>query len=183
MKHIFSTKGLTKGKAIATLLLLAIATYVLGQTTEEKKYEIPSLVELRSLIAQGLSRVYKQPYGFQLDTDGKIAVINLVSDPEVFKEFPLTDYAQGGRVAADGLAAIVKKQFGKAEGDIGMLVPVPTADSLGQRVKGFQDEISAKYPDLKLAFMEVPDQATPAWNAMSNLIATRPAYFLKNNQF
>jgi hypothetical protein len=57
-----------------------------------------------------------------------------------------------------------------------MLIPVPIADTLGQRVKGFQDEISAKYPDLKLAFKEVPDgQATPAWNAMSNLIATRPA--------
>jgi len=168
MKHIC----LTRGKAIATLLLLA--THVLGQTGEEK-LGIPSLVELRSLIGQGLFRIYKQHYGYQQDIDGKIFVINFASDPELFKEFLSTDYAQGGRVAADGLAAIIKKEFGKAEGDIGMLIPVPTAGSLGQRVKGFQDEISAKYPDLKLAFKEVSDgHATPAWNAMSDLIATKP---------
>jgi Periplasmic binding protein domain len=168
MKHIL----LVTGKAIATLLLV---TQVFAQEKAEEN-ETPNLVELRYLIRQGLFRIYKEHYGYQQDIDGKVSVINFASDPELFKEFPATDFVQAGCVAADGMAALIKKEFGKAEGDIALITSVPATDLLEQRNKGFQEQVSAKYPDMKLVtYKEVADgHATPAWSTMTDLIKSTP---------
>src|SRR3954466_1132201 len=55
------------------------------------------------------------------------------ADSKAFKSFLTTDNVQGGRIAADGLAAAVKEMTGKEEGEIVILTNLPGVGSLEQR--------------------------------------------------
>ncbi len=82
---------------------------------------------------------------------------------------------QGGRVAADGLAAAITAKYGKAEGDVALITSIPGVGSLDQRAKGFKEEIAAKYPGLKLVADKVADgMATTGLNIMTDLITANP---------
>jgi ribose transport system substrate-binding protein len=61
-----------------------------------------------------------------------------------------SDNVQGGRTAADGLAAAIKAKYGKAEGDVALITALPGIGSLDERAKGFKEQIAVKYPGLKL---------------------------------
>ena len=83
---------------------------------------------------------------------------------------------QGGRVAADGLAAAITDKYGKAEGDVALITV-----AAGRRVrstsarKGFKEQLAAKYPGLKLVADKVADgQATTGLNIMTDLITANP---------
>src|SRR5882757_9651446 len=105
----------------------------------------------------------------------KIIGIDSAADSKAFTSFLTTDNVQGGRIAADGLAAAITAKYGKAEGDVALITSIPGVGSLDQRAKGFKEEIAAKYPGLKLVADKVADgMATTALNIMTDLITASP---------
>jgi ribose transport system substrate-binding protein len=105
----------------------------------------------------------------------KVIGIDSAADSKAFTSFLTTDNVQGGRVAADGLAAAITAKYGKAEGDVALITSIPGVGSLDQRAKGFKEEIAAKYPGLKLVADKVADgQATTGLNIMTDLITANP---------
>jgi ribose transport system substrate-binding protein len=104
-----------------------------------------------------------------------IVGIDSAADSKAFTSFLQTDNVQGGRAAADALAAAIQAQYGKAEGDVALITSIPGVGSLDQRAKGFKEEIAAKYPGLKLVADKVADgMATTALNIMTDLITANP---------
>ena len=59
------------------------------------------------------------------------------ADSKAFTSFLTTDNVQGGRIAADGLAAAIKEATGKEEGEIAIITSLPGVGSLDQRHEGF----------------------------------------------
>ncbi|MDB5850003.1 MAG: rbsB 5 [Rhodoferax sp.] len=105
----------------------------------------------------------------------KIIGIDSGADSKAFTSFLTTDNVQGGRIAADGLAAGVKAKTGKVEGDVALITALPGVGSLDERAKGFKEQLKAKYPGLKLVADKVADgQATTALNIMTDLITANP---------
>jgi ribose transport system substrate-binding protein len=82
------------------------------------------------------------------------------------------DNVQGGRVAADGLAAAIgAANGGKIEGKVALITALPGAGSLEQRAQGFKEELKAKYPGLQLIADKYADgQATTGLNIATDLI-------------
>ena len=76
--------------------------------------------------------------------------IDSAADSKAFTSFLTTDNVQGGRIAADGLAAAIKEMTGKEEGDVVILTNLPGVGSLDQRREGFLDQVKTKYPGLKV---------------------------------
>ena len=101
----------------------------------------------------------------------KINGIDSSADSKAFTSFLTTDNEQGGRIACDGLAAVIKETYGKAEGDVALITSIPGVGSLDARAKGFKEELAAKYPGLKLVADKVADgQATTGLNITTDLI-------------
>jgi ribose transport system substrate-binding protein len=116
--------------------------------------------------------------GKPIDEAAKKAIIIGIdsgADSKSFTAFLQTDNVQGGRVAADGLAAAITKQYGKAEGEVALINFLPGVGSLQARDKGFKEQLAAKYPDLKLVAEKVADgQAVTGLNIMTDLITANP---------
>jgi len=105
----------------------------------------------------------------------KIIGIDSAADSKAFTSFLTTDNVQGGRVAAEALAAAITKQYGKPEGNVALITSLPGVGSLDQRAQGFKEVLAAKYPGLKLIADKVADgQATTALNIMTDLITANP---------
>lgn len=97
------------------------------------------------------------------------------ADSKAFTSFLTTDNTQGGRIAADGLAAAIKEATGKEEGEIAIITSLPGVGSLDQRHEGFVEVIAAKYPGLKVVADKYADgQATTGLNMMTDLITANP---------
>src|SRR3984885_2669137 len=105
----------------------------------------------------------------------KIIGIDSAADSKAFTSFLTTDNVQGGRIAADGLAAAITAKYGKAEGDVALITSIPGVGSLDERAKGFKEELASKYPGLKLVADKMADgQATTGLNIMTDLITANP---------
>jgi ribose transport system substrate-binding protein len=105
----------------------------------------------------------------------KIIGIDSAADSNAFISFLTTDNVQGGRVAADGLAAAIAAKYGKPEGDVALITSIAGVGSLDQRAKGFKEELAAKYPGLKLVADKIGDgMATTGLNIMTDLITANP---------
>ena len=101
--------------------------------------------------------------------------IDSAADSKSFVSFLTTDNTQGGRIAADGLAAAIKGMTGKEEGEIAIITSLPGVGSLDQRRQGFLDEVKTKYPGLKVVADKYADgQATTGLNMMTDLITANP---------
>lgn len=97
------------------------------------------------------------------------------ADSKAFSSFLTTDNVQGGRIAADGLAAAIKEATGKEEGEVAIITSLPGAGSLEQRREGFLDQVKTKYPSLKVIADKYADgQATTGLNMMTDLITANP---------
>lgn len=97
------------------------------------------------------------------------------ADSQAFTSFLTTDNVQGGRIAADGLAAAIEAATGKVEGDIAIITSLPGVGSLDQRREGFLDQIKTKYPGLNVVADRFADgQATTGLNMMTDLITANP---------
>ena len=105
----------------------------------------------------------------------KIIGIDSAADSKAFTSFLTTDNVQGGRVAADALAAAISEKYGKPEGEVALITALPGVGSLDQRAKGFKEQLAMKYPGLKLVADKVADgQATTGLNIMTDLITANP---------
>ncbi|TJV84625.1 MAG: ABC transporter substrate-binding protein [Mesorhizobium sp.] len=108
----------------------------------------------------------------------KVKVIGIDSSAEskAFTSFLTTDNVQGGRVAADGLAAAIgAANGGKVEGKVALITALPGAGSLEQRAQGFKEQLKAKYPGLELVADKYADgQATTGLNIATDLITANP---------
>ena len=101
--------------------------------------------------------------------------INSAANSKAFTSFLTTDNVQGGRIAADGMAAAIAAKYGKAEGDVALITHLPGVGSLEARNKGYKEELAAKYPGLKLVADKVSDgNATTGLNIMTDLITANP---------
>ncbi|MEI2299130.1 ABC transporter substrate-binding protein [Ensifer sp. MJa1] len=101
--------------------------------------------------------------------------IDSAADSKAFASFLTTDNVQGGRIAADGLAAAVKEMTGKEEGEIAIITNLPGVGSLDQRREGFLDQVKTKYPGFKVVADKYADgQATTGLNMMTDLITANP---------
>jgi ribose transport system substrate-binding protein len=104
----------------------------------------------------------------------KIIGIDSAADSKAFTSFLTTDNVQGGRAAADALAAGIKAKTGKVEGDVALLTNLPGVGSLDQRAQGFKEELK-KYPGLHLSADRIGDgQATSGLNATTDLLTSDP---------
>ena len=125
-----------------------------------------------------ISPTQYQALGKPIDEAAKktiIVGIDSAADTKAFVSFLQTDNVQGGRAAADALAAAITAKYGKPEGDVALITSLPGVGSLDQRAKGFKEEIAAKYPGLKLVADKVADgMATTALNIMTDLITANP---------
>src|ERR1700760_3925232 len=105
----------------------------------------------------------------------KIIGIDSAADSKAFTSFLTTDNVQGGRIAADGLAAAITAKYGKPEGQVALITSIPGVGSLEQRKQGFKEQLAAKYPGLKLVDEKYGDgQATSGLNIMTDLITANP---------
>jgi ribose transport system substrate-binding protein len=106
----------------------------------------------------------------------KIIGIDSGADSKAFTSFLTTDNVQGGRVAADGLAAAIgQANGGKVEGKVALITALPGAGSLEQRREGFKEQLKAKYPGLELIADKYADgQATTGLNIATDLITANP---------
>jgi ribose transport system substrate-binding protein len=107
----------------------------------------------------------------------KVPIIGIDSsaDSKAFTSFLTTDNVQGGRIAADGMAAAIAAKYGKAEGEVALITHLPGVGSLEARNKGFKEQLAAKYPGLKLVADKVSDgNATTGLNIMTDLITATP---------
>jgi len=104
-----------------------------------------------------------------------IVGIDSSADSEAFTSFLTTDNVQGGRIAADGLAAAIEAATGKVEGEVALITSIPNAGSLEERRKGFMEQLAAKYPGLKLVADKYADgQAATGLNITTDLLTANP---------
>jgi ribose transport system substrate-binding protein len=101
--------------------------------------------------------------------------IDSAADSKAFTSFLTTDNVNGGKIAADGLAAAVKEKTGAIKGDVAIITSLPGVGSLSQRDQGFKEQIAAKYPDLHIIADRVADgQATTGLNITTDLLTANP---------
>lgn len=101
--------------------------------------------------------------------------IDSSADSKAFTSFLTTDNVQGGRIAADGLAAAIKAATGKEEGEVAIITSLPGVGSLDQRREGFLDQMKTKYPGITVTVDRFADgQATTGLNMMTDLITANP---------
>jgi len=138
---------------------------------------------LENAVAGGPAAVVISPTEFKalgkpVDEAAKsvpIIGIDSAADSKAFTSFLTTDNVQGGRIAADGLAAAIKAATGKEEGKIAIITSLPGVGSLDQRREGFLDEVKTKYPGLEVVADKYADgQATTGLNMMTDLITANP---------
>ncbi|MGO4438186.1 ABC transporter substrate-binding protein [Rhizobium sp. RAF56] len=120
----------------------------------------------------------RKALGKPVDEAAKIVPIigiDSAADSKAFSSFLTTDNTQGGRIAADGLAAALKEMSGKVEGKVAIITNLPGVGSLDQRREGFLDQVKTKYPGLQVIADKYADgQATTGLNMMTDLITANP---------
>ena len=100
--------------------------------------------------------------------------IDSSADSTAFTSFLTTDNVQGGRIAADGLAAAIMAATGKQEGEVALITSVPNAGSLEERKQGFIEQL-ATYPGLTLVADKYADgQAATGLNITTDLLTANP---------
>jgi ribose transport system substrate-binding protein len=105
----------------------------------------------------------------------KIVGIDSAADSKAFTSFLTTDNVQGGRIAADGLAAAITAKYGKPEGEVALITHLPGVGSLDERSKGFKEQLAAKYPGIKLVADKVSDgTANGGLNITTDLLTAFP---------
>ncbi|WP_108460493.1 ABC transporter substrate-binding protein [Devosia naphthalenivorans] len=101
--------------------------------------------------------------------------IDSSAESEAFSSFLTTDNVQGGRIAADGLAAAIEAATGKIEGEVAIITNSPNAGSLEERRQGFMEQLASEYPGLTLVADKYADgQAATGLNITTDLLTANP---------
>jgi ribose transport system substrate-binding protein len=104
-----------------------------------------------------------------------IVGIDSSAESDAFSSFLTTDNVQGGRIAADGLAAAIEAATGKIEGEVALITNSPNAGSLEERKQGFIEQLAAEYPGLTLVADKYADgQAATGLNITTDLLTANP---------
>jgi ribose transport system substrate-binding protein len=160
---------------------LGVTVQELGVQSETDFYEQISMLE--STLAPGPAAVVIGPAN--LVEVGKaigrvsqrIKVIGIGSEAESKAATSLlkTDNVQAGRLAADALATAIKRTYADTEGDVALITLSPSVPAFDARIKGFKEQIAAKYGALALVAEKlVDDRMATALKAMTDLIDTQP---------
>ena len=80
----------------------------------------------------------------------KVVAIDSTADSKALISVLATDNTQAGRIAADALAERIQKTYADTEGDVALMTSSPGVAALEQRVKGFREQIAAKYGALDI---------------------------------
>jgi ribose transport system substrate-binding protein len=105
----------------------------------------------------------------------KVICIDSEADSKATTSLLKTDDVQAGRLAADALATAIKRTYADTEGDVALITPLPKVSSFDERVRGFKEQIAAKYGALALVAEKlVDDQTVTAFKTMTDLINTQP---------
>ena len=101
----------------------------------------------------------------------QIIGIDCAANCKAFTIFLTTDNVQGGRVAADALAAAIKAKYGKAEGDVALItIAARRRFARSARTRASRSSWRPNIPGLKLVADKVADgQATTGLNIMTDL--------------
>ncbi len=101
--------------------------------------------------------------------------IDSSAESDAFSSFLTTDNVQGGRIAADGLAAAIEAATGQIEGEVALITNTPNAGSLEERRQGFMQQLAEKYPGLTLVADRYADgQAATGLNITTDLLTAHP---------
>jgi ribose transport system substrate-binding protein len=105
--------------------------------------------------------------------NSRVVSIGSEANLKAVTSFVMADNEQAGRTAADILAAAIKRTYADAEGDVAVITASPT--SFDRRVKGFKEQIAARYGALAMVAEKVGD-GNPAtgYKIMMDLIAAQP---------
>jgi ribose transport system substrate-binding protein len=76
----------------------------------------------------------------------KVIGIDSAADSKAFTSFLTTDNVQGGRAAADALAAAITEKYGSAEGDVALITSLPGVGSLDQRARASRNSSHPNIP-------------------------------------
>lgn len=102
----------------------------------------------------------------------KIIGIESAADTKAMTSLLATDNVNAGRLAAEALAAAIKKTYGDTEGNIVIISSMPGIASLEQRAKGFKDVLAAKYRALDIVADKAADgKPSTVLSIMKDLVA------------
>jgi ribose transport system substrate-binding protein len=104
----------------------------------------------------------------------KVVAIDSAVDSRALTSFLATDNLQAGRIAADALAERIQKTYADTEGDVALITSSPGVAALEQRVKGFREQIAAKYGALDIVVEKIADSQPGARDVMLDIIASYP---------
>jgi len=80
----------------------------------------------------------------------KVIVIDSRANTDKYVSFIATDNYNGGKAAADMLAQMIKKRYGKCEGKVAIENVFAGISTATERERGFRDRLKETYPDLKV---------------------------------
>jgi ribose transport system substrate-binding protein len=105
----------------------------------------------------------------------KVIGIDSAADTKAMAALVATDNVQAGRMAADALAAAIKRSYADAEGDVAIIAGTPGVPALDDRTAGFKEQLAAKYGALAIVAQPAGD-GRPETGAklMADLIANHP---------
>ena len=115
--------------------------------------------------------------GLQIDEAAKrakVVAIDSTTDSKALISVLATDNTQAGRIAADALAERIQKTYADTEGDVALMTSSPGVAALEQRVKGFREQIAAKYGALDIVVEKVADGQAAGRDVMLDIIASYP---------
>jgi ribose transport system substrate-binding protein len=104
----------------------------------------------------------------------KVVAIDSAADSRALTSFLATDNVQAGRIAADALAERIQKTYADTEGDVALITSSPGVAALEQRVKGFREQIAAKYGALDILVEKIADSQAAGRDVMLDIIASYP---------
>jgi ribose transport system substrate-binding protein len=104
----------------------------------------------------------------------KVVAIDSAVDSRALTSFLATDNVQAGRIAADALAERIQKTYADTEGDVALITSSPGVAALEQRVKGFKEQIAAKYGALDIVVEKIADSQVAGRDVMLDIIASYP---------
>ena len=104
----------------------------------------------------------------------KVVAIDSTADSKALISVLATDNTQAGRIAADALAERIQKTYADTEGDVALMTSSPGGAALEQRVKGFREQIAAKYGALDIVVEKVADGQAAGRDVMLDIIASYP---------
>ena len=104
----------------------------------------------------------------------KVVAIDSTADSKALISVLATDNTQAGRIAADALAERIQKTYADTEGDVALMTSSPGVAALEQRVKGFREQIAAKYGALDIVVEKVADGQAAGRDVMLDIIASYP---------